>query len=129
MTANLEKSFLRTKKENQCSKPRKVKSLCIESGKDFSLSHKSISISTRSRPSLITTTVTKPYTNVETENSVSILSKTETYFQERKRRSKSQPPEKRGKNKFEFLFTSINAVGKKWRDQDIGIIENTWKVT
>ena len=37
----------------------------LESGKDFSLSHKSISISTRSRPSLITTAVTKPYTNVD----------------------------------------------------------------
>ena len=34
------------------------------------------------------------------------MSKTQTYLQERKRKSQSQPPEKRGKEKFQFFSTS-----------------------
>jgi hypothetical protein len=58
------------------------------------------------KPSLTTTAIPKPFKNVETQNSVSILSKTDTYLQERNRRSNSQPPEKRVRQKLEFLSTS-----------------------
>jgi hypothetical protein len=112
--------------ENHCPKPRMVQSMFIESRKEVSLGDVSFPSSHSFRPSqtttvlpkpslintaipkpsLITTAIPKPYTNVEIQNSVSILSKTDTYLQERKRRSKSQPPEKRVKQKFEFLSTS-----------------------
>merc|ERR1719206_1589731 len=57
----------------------------------------------RARPALVTTAIPRPYKNINSQNSVSIMSKTQTYLKERKRRSQSQPPEKRGKKKFEFL--------------------------
>jgi len=60
----------------------------------------------RARPALVTTAIPRPYKNINSQNSVSIMSKTQTYLKERKRRSQSQPPEKRGKKKFEFLSTS-----------------------
>ena len=93
-------------KENHCSQPRMVQSMFIESRTDFSLDNISFPSSHSVRPFLTTTAKPKPYKNVETKNSVSILSKTDTYLQERKRRSKSQPPEKRVKQQFEFLSTS-----------------------
>ena len=95
---------LRKKHVNHYTEPRMVQSMYVESNKDFSLKY--ISSIKISRPSLSTTAIPKPYKNVETKNSVSILSKTQTYLQERKRRSQSQPPEKRGKQKFDFLSTS-----------------------
>jgi len=60
----------------------------------------------RPRPALVTTAIPRPYKNIHSQSSVSIMSKTQTYLKERKRRSQSQPPEKRGKKKFEFLSTS-----------------------
>jgi hypothetical protein len=93
-------------KENHCSKYRMVQSMFIESRRDFLLDDISFPSSHSVRPSLTTTAIPKPYTNVETQNSVSILSKTQTFLQERKRRSKRQPPEKRVKQQFEFLSTS-----------------------
>ena len=53
---------------------------------------------------------------MKTQNSVSILSKTQTYLQERKRRSQSQPPQKR--EKFEFLSTSNYFKTSQHKDDD-----------
>ena len=83
-----------------------VQSMYVESRNDVSLNDISIQTSAHTRPSLITTAIPKPYKHIKTENSVSILCKTEKYLQERKRRSQSQPSEKREKKKFEFLSTS-----------------------
>jgi hypothetical protein len=77
----------------------------VKSRNNFSLADNSKTTSTNTKPSLNTTAIPKPYTNMETENSVSILSKTQTYLQERRKRSQSQPPEKRVNQKFEFLST------------------------
>ena len=78
----------------------------VESRKDVALHDISVPTVTRPRTTLTTTAIPRPYKNIETENSVSILCKTEKYLQERKRRSQSQPAEKREKLKFEFLSTS-----------------------
>eukprot|EP00090_Calanus_glacialis_P019998 TRINITY_DN30722_c0_g1_i1.p1 TRINITY_DN30722_c0_g1~~TRINITY_DN30722_c0_g1_i1.p1 ORF type:complete len:262 (+),score=50.31 TRINITY_DN30722_c0_g1_i1:120-788(+) len=93
-------------KENHCYKPRMAQSMFIESGKDFLLSDVLMETSSKRGPSLMPTTIPKPYKNLETSNSMSILSKTQTYLQERKKRSQSQPPEKIVKQQFEFLSTS-----------------------
>jgi len=96
---------LRQKHSQHYTEPRMVQSMYVESNKDFSLPFSSFQSSTNSRPSLITTAIPRPYTNTDkTQNLVSILSKTQTIIQERKKRSQSQPPEKR--KKFEFLSTS-----------------------
>jgi len=96
---------LRKNNKQHYTEPRMVQSMYVESNKDFSLPDSSSASSTNSRASLITTAIPRPYTNTgQTQNSVSILSHTQTIIQERKRRSQSQPPEKR--TKFEFLSTS-----------------------
>ena len=87
-------------------KPRMIQSMYVESNKDFLVNDIPMITPANSRTSVSTTAIPRPYKNVETQNSVSILSKTQTYLQEKKRRSQSQPPEKRVKQKFEFLSTS-----------------------
>ena len=85
-----------------------VQSMFIESNKDFSFNNILDGDSIHQRDSLPTTAVPKPYRKTKLKNSIPILSKTQTYLQDRKTRSQSQPPEKRLKQKFEFLSKKNN---------------------
>ena len=61
---------------------------------------------TQSTSVLTITATPKPYENVEMKKPITILSKTQTYLQEKRKRSQSQPPEKNVRQKLEFLSTS-----------------------
>jgi hypothetical protein len=82
-------------------------------------------ISSNSKSFIPTTATPKPYKSVKTPNQDSILSKTQALLQERRKRSKSQPPDKRSKLNFEFLSTNNYLVKhsekneKKVKDQNM----------
>ena len=92
------------KKENEANsnRSRKVKSLFLESFTDLPV----VKPITQSTSVLTITATPKPYENVEMKKPITILSKTQTYLQEKRKRSQSQPPEKNVRQKLEFLSTS-----------------------
>jgi len=97
----------RKKKENKYGRPRMVQSMFVESNKDFKVNDWTNLPPCNQNPTLSITAIPRPYKNSETQHSVSLLSKTQSYLQERRRRSQSQPPEKRQGKKFEFLSTAV----------------------
>merc|ERR1719427_1378695 len=79
----------------------------VESNRDFKVNDWISLPSCNQNRTLSITAIPKPYKNSATQNSVSLLSKTQTYLQDRRTRSRSQPPEKRQGKKFEFLSTAV----------------------
>ena len=99
-------THVRKEDESAHSDERMVQSMCVESIKEFSPNDCLKIISSNSRSFIPTTAKPTPYKSVETPNQDSILSKTQALLQDRRKRSKSQPPEKRLKQSFEFLSTN-----------------------
>ena len=81
-----------------------VRNIYKQSSKDFS-GEKSVN-STTCSTLLPLTLKPKLYSNLKTQGISSILSETQLLIKEQKRRSKSQPPNKQSKEKFEFLSTN-----------------------
>jgi hypothetical protein len=92
--------------ERAHSDERMVQSMYVESLEEFLPIDCLKFNSTNSRSLIATTTIPKPYKIAETPYKDSILSKTQALLQDRRKKSKSQPPEKRLKQSFEFLSTN-----------------------
>ena len=99
------KTHVRMKDESAHSDERMVQSMYVESLKEYSPTYCLKIISSNSRSFIPTTAIPKPYKSVKTPNQYSILSKTQALLQDRRKRSTSQPPDKRSKLNFEFLST------------------------
>ena len=81
-----------------------VRKIYKQSSKDF-LGEKCVN-STTCSTLLPLTFKPNPYSNLKTQGVTSILSETHVLIKEQKLRSKSQPPNKQSKEKFEFLSTN-----------------------
>ena len=81
-----------------------VRNIYKQSSKDFS-GGKCVN-STTCSTLLPLTFKPNPYSNLRTQGVTSILSETQLLIKEQKLRSKSQPPHKQSKDKFEFLSTN-----------------------
>ena len=96
------KTHVGKKDESAHSDERMVQSMCKESIKEFLPNDCLKIISSNSRSFMPTTSKPNQYKVVETQNQDYILSKTHALLQDRRKRSKSQPPEKRVKQSFDF---------------------------